>query len=455
MKTLAASQETLAESVEDIGDLVDIYSEKIEGQQETTHNRIAVWIDDAQNIQSDVYDLLVSFTHPEGVTSATLYKATPQHGGLEIIGTITSGEVMTIEKDNAKPSLYIHKTVADTTVEQYAVDYQLFVYNKSGITYKANLLFANSLANKKIVVFGDSLTENGTSTKQSWPDFLGEYTGADVINVAIGGSQLRQRRNEIIVFDESKTIVPGQWVFYKPSNTMNCYECINTHTGPWDSDDFAEVSYGIPNVYAPLDIINMVESSCDTTTAIEDRFSVQEAAAECITAHFNDNNEGVIAKLKAIDWSSVDAVVILGGTNDYGRVENMGETGSSDKNYTLGAINEIVRLLCSTYKQISLYFVSPVVHWKDYSNGSGTSENWCDNYAPSSMGMTRGEYYKDLLEEFAKQHIPGLNLYSGLGWNIYNFSRFFYLDGTHPTVGVGTKIMAKKIAGFLQANKTF
>lgn len=456
LKRLSDSQDELGESVSDIEAVVDIFAEKIDGQKTTTYNRISTWIDDAQNIQSETYNLKVTFSHPGGVETATLFKATTAHGGLVSIGNITSGELVTIEKDAEKPSLYIYASgVSDTQVEQYIVEYSLYVINKNSIPYKTDLLFENSLANKRIVVFGDSLTENGTTSKKSWTDYLSEITGAITINVAIGGTQLRQRREMVPLFKDSESYSVGDWVFYKPGDTMNCYECVNAHSGAWDDADFNEVSYGIPNIYSTLDIVNMVSASCDVQTPIEERFVNQIAAAECVTAHYNDNNEGVIARLKAINWSEIDCVIVLGGTNDYGRIENMGNTGSSDKNLTLGAINEIVRMICSTYKQVSLFFVTPCVHWKDYSNGSGLPENWCDNYSPSTMGMTRGKYYSDLLAEFAKNHISGLNLYNELGWNIFNFSRFFYLDGTHPTIGVGTSVMAKKIAGFLQANKAF
>ena len=45
-------------------------------------------------------------------------------------------------------------------------------------------------------------------------------------------------------------------------------------------------------------------------------------------------------------------------------------------------------------------------------------------------------------------------MYNTLGWNKYNFSQYFNdSDGTHPKKGF--KEIAKKIASFLIANKTF
>lgn len=236
---------------------------------------------------------------------------------------------------------------------------------------------------------------------------------------------------------------------------MNCYKCINAHTGAWDANDFEEISYSSP-IYSPLDIIQMVSASCDTTTPIAERFNNQIAAAQCIKDHLSDDNTAIVARMGEINWSKVDAVVILGGTNDYGDITLMGETGSTNPNYTLGAINEIVRILCSTYKGVALYYVTPVVHWRSYNSGGIDDANWCDNYIPSGMGITRGEFYKDLQDEFEKNHIPALNLYQSLGWNIYNFSEYFNLgDGTHPRKGKGFYQMAKKISGFLEANKVF
>ena len=438
----------------------DYYSDYIDVDKTTTQNRISVYVDEAKDIKSSQYEIKIDFEHPNGLTVYQLFKATTAHGGLESIGSsFEAGKAYTITKDPEKPVLYIYGATTNTTVDEYNVDVLMYVVNKEGIAYKNSLLYSNSLANKKIVVFGDSLSEYKDSDGKTWPQHAQEMTNADITNVAIGGTQLRQRVSIVTVFKDDVSYAVGDRVFYKPSTKMNCYECINAHSaGAWDASDFEEVSYTNHTYpYATLDIINIVTACCDTTTPIEDRFENQIAAAQCIADHYpsDTNNPPIVARLAAIDWFKIDAVVILAGTNDYGENNNHGESGSTDVNKTMGAINEIVRLLCTTYKHLSLYYVSPTVHWRDYSQGVGDPDKWCDVFMPAGEQIIRGQFYDNIIAEFVLNHIPTLNLYKELGWNKYNFSDYFWQDGTHPSKGKGFFMMANKIVGFFGANKAF
>ena len=442
-----------------IGQL-DYYSQYIDVDKTTTANRIAVWIDEAQNIQSEQYQIKVDFTHPGGLTEYQLYKGTTAHGGLERIEQhLQVGKTYTVTKDSAKPVLYLYGSATETQVAEYTVNVLLTVINKDGIKYQNSILYGNSLANKKFVVFGDSLSEFTDPDGKTWSQHVQEITNADIVNVAIGGTQLRQRTPKVArAFKETVSYSVDDRVFYKPAGAtkMNCYNCINAHVGAWNDNDFEELaSYGtIP--YATLDIINMIAACCDTSTPIANRFDDQIAAAQCIKDHFSDNNVAIIDRLPGIDWTQIESVIILAGTNDYGQTTSHGQSGSTDINTTMGAINEMVRLLCSTYKHIALYFVSPTVHWKDYAHGVGAPGDWCDVYIPSSgEQITRGQFYDNIIAEFALNHIPSLNLYKELGWNKYNFSDYFWADGTHPTKGKGMFMMAEKIAAYIQANKSF
>ena len=205
------------------------------------------------------------------------------------------------------------------------------------------------------------------------------------------------------------------------------------------------------NAYAALDIYNMVKSSC------EQDFTKQIAAANWLRDNAGDDNTAIIQRLVDIDWSKVDAVTILGGTNDWhNSPDSFGESGSTDANYTLGAINEIIRLLTSTYKHISLYWFTTIVR---YETPSGISiidarvhENWSDVWQ-NSVGKTLKDTIQPIIAEVSNNKIPICDMYNALGWNENNFSQYFNIDNTHPYNGF--EQIAKKIIGFINANRTF
>lgn len=261
---------------------------------------------------------------------------------------------------------------------------------------------AKPFSGKNIVVFGDSITEN-TFNGKGYADYIAEITGANVINVGIGGAQLRQRTTPVD----------------NPTSTMQAY--------------------------AALDIVNMVKASCDGV------FTQQVNAAEYLKNQASDDNTAIISRLSGIDWSNVWLVIILGGTNDWGNAgAHLGSHGSADINTTLGATNEIIRNLLSTYPQLLIQFVSPIVRWMGYSGGVGDPANWSDVYQNAGE-ITLKEFVSVLGGEVLDNHIDFEDIYNNLGWNMVNFSQYFGPnDGTHPTKGLA--IIGRKIARYLLAH---
>lgn len=297
------------------------------------------------------------------------------------------------------------------------------------------------LSGKTIVCFGDSITEFKYNGK-GYCDYLADMLGATVINVGIGGTQLRQRTTPSLT----------------PTTDTQCY--------------------------AGLDIVNMVKS------AMTNDFAIAEASAAKLATISADDNTAIVARLKAVDWSKVDVVTVLGGTNDwYNNVGNTGDKDSSDVSLTCGAINDIIQRICSTYKGIKLYWLTPLIRVDDPANFSAETQyhigDFCTysglyyQFTADHLGawdagdvsqVTRADFripmyssdnvqkngknlreFSALLASVAENnHIPVLDLYNELGWNLYNFSEFFISsDNTHPYKGF--KWMAEKIAKFLTA----
>lgn len=308
-----------------------------------------------------------------------------------------------IERNEEYPYLYIYNTgIKDGTID--AVDYTVTWKTEGSIKGDIEAL---GLKDKNIVVFGDSISENRGTDGLSYSDHIQTIYRANVYNVGIGGSQLRQRTNPVEI----------------PTSANQCY--------------------------AALDTVNMVKAACTGN------FTMQENAADYLKENNSDDNTNIINRLKNIEWNSIDAVIVFAGTNDWINANTrLGESNSTNVNTTLGAINVIIQTLLSTYPRLKLYWFTPIVRWVSATFEGRTDENWSDSHIPSPGDKNLAEYSNVIFEEVKKNHIPVCDMYWGLGWNKYNFSQYFTdTDGTHPSKGY--KEIAKKIASFLIANKTF
>ena len=177
----------------------------------------------------------------------------------------------------------------------------------------------------RIVCFGDSITQFLDSNYKTWPDYVMDIANLDMVNVAINGTQIRQRS------------IP-----------------VDTPQSEIDA-------------YAALDIYSLVEAACNRD------FAKQYAAADYLKSSYPEYRD-IVSRLENIEWDSVSAVIIFGGTNDWRNGEAyMGDSNSTDPSTTLGAIHKIISLLPGTYKHLQIYCLTPIIRY------TGTDFNSCDN----------------------------------------------------------------------------
>ena len=273
------------------------------------------------------------------------------------------------------------------------------------------------LSGKKIVCLGDSITEIVNSDYKHYSDYIAERTGATMINCGFGGTQLRQRVAPVADFNSL------------PESTK------------------AEIATKTRYAYALIDIINLVKA------ITSNNFTEQTKAVNWLVNH-GDDNRAILARLVAVDWTTVDGVTVCAGTNDWGSNKSiLGTSGSADVNYTLGAVNEIIRILLTAFPNIKIYWFTPIVRWMEYAGGTGTDANWSDvrQYADGTLRV----FAKAIQDEVALNHIPVCDLYNTLGINKANFANYFPVnDGTHPKTVNGLTLLGKKITAFILANNT-
>jgi lysophospholipase L1-like esterase len=258
------------------------------------------------------------------------------------------------------------------------------------------------LKGKNIVCFGDSITqfsENG----MRYSDYL-EEMGASIVNVGIGGTQIRQRAT------------------------------------PSASPTSVEQAYG------GLDMASLASAVANNDYAI----------AEASAAYVQNNSapqynpQEVIERLKAIDWSKIDAVTILGGTNDWNNGNNLGEATDESASSTLGALNYIIKSLLTAHPHIKVYCFTPLVRYVASTLAERTDATWAGNME-NSEGKTLLDYV-DAIKYVAESNcIPVCDMYRTMGWNKYNFSQYFNdNDGVHPYKGF--KGIADRMQSFILSN---
>lgn len=390
--------------------VVDIIGDLGSETRKSSKNRIVLWVDNTPDISE--YEFRISSDNP-ATSKYNLYYASADHSSLSLMNKdVAIGAWVKVNKDSAKPSLYIYDAgVADgtTSEREYFIEFRATESLAKDVDdLKNRESGAESWKGKTIVCFGDSLTEfKDYDNNKTYADYIHDITEAEVINIGIGGSQFR-RRTELVA---------------NPTNYNQAY--------------------------AALDIVSMVEACCMR------EYSKQIAATNYLTTNDLDRNDEIIARMQAIQWNEVDVVTIFAGTNDWNNGYGAwGDVNSNDISTTFGAINEIIRMLLSTYPHLIVYWFTPTVRWMADSIAGRTDATFSDTFVRGDA--TLQEFSARIERVVKNHHLPVCDMYNTLGWTKYNFSEYFSdTDGTHPRKGKGTEQIAKKIVAFIGANKIF
>lgn len=260
------------------------------------------------------------------------------------------------------------------------------------------------LYGKNIVCFGDSITEF-TNNGKSVTDYIKELSGANVTNVAIGGTRLSQRYEPI------------------PSNPNN----------EWTS-------------YAAHDLTAIINS-----IILED-YSQLDIAANWLKDNVGDNNTAIIERLKNINWNNIDIVTIFIGTNDYAGDTQIGIPDNENVQLIKGSVNYIIKSLLTKYPHLKIYWFTPIPRWMCSTLEDRIDENWAGN-KQNSIGKTLIDYVDSIIEQCKLQCIPVCDMYRTIGWNKYNLGHYLVssgTDGVHPFNGF--KQIAEKMISFMISN---
>lgn len=253
------------------------------------------------------------------------------------------------------------------------------------------------LKGKRVMCFGDSLTELLGVYNLGYVEWINIMTGAQVFRAGVGATWLTAR---------TQTLTPTS----------------------------------IASARAAFDLPNLINSWTSGD------FSYVDAAAD----YYASQGQSVakqVTNLKTYDVEDCDVVTIFSGTNDYSNNRALGNVGSADTNEICGAMNAIIQTLLTANPKLKIFWFTPIVRW---FGSSRAAEDWCDVHQ-NGNGVTLKQYAEGIEACAEDNHIPVCNLYRTLGWNKFNFSAFFNdNDSTHPFKGF--EQIARRMVSFINSN---
>lgn len=308
----------------------------------------------------------------------------------DVAGNFISGTFVSMEQA-ASTTITIAETAAYLRVTIYGNDTFRAMICKdslpaSYVPYRINVPFLSPLSKyegKKVVLFGDSTTACiPERSRDNWGAYLTNATGMVVENVGIWSSRaaLSNSVGEVANAFSLASLVDG------------------IVTGDWDAQDVVYETSGY-----------------------------EQHAAQ-------------ITKLKAIDFTKVDFVVIMIGTNDFSTGTPF-ETADEplDKYSINGALRYFVSEILGEYPQLKVLLCSPIFRFNpstgaDAEYNNRTLQDFVDDY-------------KELGEEL---HIPTADMLS-IGVNKYNCDLYYGEnggDGVHETNAM-REVIGNRVAGLL------
>ncbi len=156
----------------------------------------------------------------------------------------------------------------------------------------------------------------------------------------------------------------------------------------------------------------------------------------------NEIYEGLICyadRYQTMD-EDADAVVVFGGTNDYGHGDApLGSFSDRTAETYYGACHVLMQGLIERYPEALIVFMTPI-------HRCGEDDPSIGNGQPLSV-------YVDIIKEVATYYaIPVLDLYSmsGIQPRVEVLKERYCPDGLHPN-DAGHRLMASRLKGFLKA----
>ena len=267
-----------------------------------------------------------------------------------------------VTTNSADSIVTVNEEIAETTQVVKTLNSNIKV-GKNNLNFDFN---AALLADKKIVIFGDSII-GATRDQTSVPAYAAAYTGATIYNVGFGG----------------------------------CRMSVHPTAG-----------------YAAFSMWALADAIATNT------WTTQDAQASSGADYFPKQ----LALLKSIDFSTVDEIVIHYGTNDFAanvQIDNSSNTTSTSS--VCGALRYSIQKILGAYPKIKIFVSLPIYRmWN--SVGAETYTNGLGKKLPeynAAMQTVAESYNLPAIDGYGKLGINSLNdsAYSSDGTHLNDLGR--------------------------------
>ncbi len=201
-------------------------------------------------------------------------------------------------------------------------------------------------------------------------------------------------------------------------------------------------NYNIPKYVQDITKATCVNGAIGGATAFNNKndiyslVNISKAIKTGDWSQYERSNKDAVTRLKELDFTTINDIVIEIGTNDWRRNCEIGTDDSTDDLTFKGALNTIIDNILSVYPEIDIYFLTPLYRTEFNANTLPNGE---------------GDYlyeFANAVTDIAKRHcLPCYDMYHAGGINEYNSTKYL-IDGTHPTPIMRMKI-AKIISNLL------
>lgn len=255
-----------------------------------------------------------------------------------------------------------------------------------------------------------------------------KYTDGSINNIESGSA---------LVFSESTTV---EYDYTEWDNPIKCVCFGDSVTGMFDNGaDYCSIIEKI----LPINCINVAfsgETWADHPSPHYVPFSINRLIDAIVSEDFTYQDEHIssitsdfyvkhLANLKSVDFSSVDVVTFLAGTNDWAfnipllssddvSTENKQRTNEQD------AVNYCITQLLTKYPHLTVIILTP--YWRNRANDEDS------NVVPNSNGVYLYQFAETIQNCAKAQNVMCEELYWTLGAN-WMTRAYYTIDGTHPT----------------------
>lgn len=184
-------------------------------------------------------------------------------------------------------------------------------------------------------------------------------------------------------------------------------------------DSISSVQYTVPNYWQMI----ATKTGCD--------FLDYGVSGSCIANGSTSSTQSFVQRASSMD-ASADCVLVMGGTNDYGKGILLGDWSSTDNTTLYGALNELITLLRTKYNGKPIIFCTPIRNKDEVDNGfPKTIEDL--KSCGASTDLEPWHCVLAIQAKCAVHGIPVIDLYNNSGIGSGQTSYFRADDKWHPS----------------------